>query len=298
MKYKMLFDRIIPPKTDDEMINLVLSGSAEVISDGANSAAKTGAFRRSIVFAAAAAISIGVTAAGAYCGWDFSMLFEGFYSPISSEAQGYVDTGTENQTSAVDLSQMGVNLNKTVNFDYGTVNFTGAVADRNTLMIMYDLVINETALEEYHNKFGNSDILPWAELEISENPSECNFSSGYGTKDDTSGIITYTNAYFFRNGYLNKNSVIEPKFSALTLSAGDNSSLKLTLKEPIRLSLPLDFMTEECVCVSPDIEVAIDNYEYHLDEVAITPLSIQWYAKRGSKIGRLEGETAPLTCKF
>ena len=164
--------------------------------------------------------------------------------------------------------------------------------------LMYELAINEMAIEEYHGKFGNSDKLPWAELEISENPAECNLATGYGTKDDTSGIITYTNAFSFQNGYLNENSVIELEFGTLTLSAGDNSCLGLPLEEPIRLSLPLNFMTEKSVSVSPDIEVTIDNYEYHLDDMVITPLSIQWYAKRGSKIGRLAGETAPLTCKF
>ena len=300
MKYKTLFDRITPPKTDDEMIKLVLSGGAEAIPDCTDSAAKAGTFRKPVVFAAAAAaaISFGVTAAGASCGWDFSKLFEGFYSRISSEAQGYVDTGIENQTSAVDLLQMGVILDRIVDFDYGTVNFTGAVADRNTVLLMYELAINEMAIEEYHGKFGNSDKLPWAELEISENPAECNLATGYGTKDDTSGIITYTNAFSFQNGYLNENSVIELEFGTLTLSAGENSCLELPLEEPIRLSFPLNFMTEKCVSVSPDIEVTIDNYEYHLDDVVITPLSIQWYAKRGSKIGRLAGETAPLTCKF
>lgn len=298
MKYKTLFDRITPPKTDDEMIKLVLSGGTEALPALAESSPKRRSFRKTAFFAAAAAaLAVGVTAAGASCGWDFSKLFEGFYSRISSEAQGYADTGIESQTSADDLSQMGISLDKTADFDYGTVTFTGAVADRNTVMVMYDLAINERALDEYHGKFGYSEKSPWWELELSEKPAGCNLAIGYGTKDDTRGVVSYTNVYSYQNGFLTEDSFMKLEFSTVMLSGGD-SRLEIELEQPVMLSFPLDFMNTDRISVSPDADITIDNFEYHLDDVVITPLSIQWYAERGGKTGKLEGETDPLICKF
>lgn len=298
MKYKTLFDRITPPKTDDEMIKLVLSGGVEALPALKESAPKKRSFRKSAVCAAAAAaLAVGVTAAGASFGWDFSGLFEGFYSRISSEAQGYVDTGIENQNHTADLSQMGISLNKTVDFGCGTVTFTGAAADRNTVLVMYDLAINEKALEEYHGKFGSSDKSPRAELELSENPAGCNLAAGYGTPNDTSGVVSYTSVYFYQNGFLTEDSVMELEFVKVAIFDGA-SRLEIELEQPVKLSFPLDFMNTEYVSVSPDADITIDNYEYHIDEVVITPLSIQWYAERGGRTGKLEGVIDPLICKF
>lgn len=298
MKYKNLFDRITPPKTDDEMIKLVLSGGTEALPILAESSPKRRSFRKPAFFAAAAAaLAISITAAGASCGWDFSKLFEGFYSRISSEAQGYVDSGIKSQTSAADLSQMGIDLNKTVDFGSGTVTFKGAVADRNTVMVMYDLSLNERALDEYHSKFGYSEKSPWWELELSEKPAGCNLATGYGTKDDTRGVVSYTNVYSYQNGFLTEVSVMELEFVTVTIHDGA-SRLEIELERPVTLSFSLDFMNTEYVSMSPDADITIDNYEYHLDEVVITPLSIQWYAVRGGKTGKLEGETDPLICKF
>lgn len=298
MKYKTLFDRITPPRTDDEMIRLVLSGEPGTIPARAEPPLKRRSFRRTAVFAAAAAaLAVGTTAAGASCGWDFSKLFEGFYSRISSETQGYVDTGIESQTSAADLSQMGISLNKTVDLGCGTVTFTGAAADRNTVMVMYDLSLNERALDEYHDKFGDSEKSLWWELGLSENPAGCNLATGYGTKDNTSGAVSYTSVYSCQNGFLTEDSVMELEFGTVAIYGGA-SRLEIELEQPVTLSFPLNFMNTEIVSVYPGADIAIDNYEYHLDEVAVTPLSIQWYAVRGGKTGRLEGETDPLICKF
>lgn len=298
MKYKTLFDRITPPKTDDEMIQLVHSRGAETIASYLQSTRKKRSFcKPAICAAAAAALSIGVTAAGASCGWDFSKLFEEFFSRISSESHGYIDTGIENQLNTADLSQMGISLDRTVDFDYGSVTFTGAVADSSTVMVMYDLSVNETALDEYHSKFGSSKSL-WAELGADEIPVGCNLVTGYGTKLGANGDCSFTVVYSYQNGFLTKDSVIEPEFSTFTMYSSDNSLLEMNPEEPIKLSITLDFMNTECVSVSPDTEVKIDNYKYYLEDVVITPLSIQWYAKRGDKTGKLEGETDPLIYRF
>ena len=296
MKYKMLFDKIDPPRTDDEMINLVLSGGAETMPASKKTVLKKRSFKKTAVIAAvAAALAVGVTAAGASCGWNISKLLENFYSRISSESQEHIDTGIENQTAIADLSQMGINLDKTVDFGYGTVTFKGAAADRNTVILMYSITIDEKALDEFQRKFGNISGKTWADLSASENPSGCNLAASYGA---SGADYLQTNVYAFQNGFLTKDSAIDFEFDAFTISDSNHSRLEIYLEEPVKLSLPLYFMNTDCVSLSPGTDIIIDNFEYYLDDVVITPLSIQWYVWRGGKIGTMEGKTDPLIYRF
>lgn len=292
MKYKTLFNAIHPPKTDDEMIRSVLSGKDKPVPAYAVTAAKKHRFRTPAVIAAAAlAASVVISAAGAYCGWDYSRMFDGFFSRIAEESGDYVDTGIGAQISAADLSQMGTDLDKTVDFGCGTVTFTGAVADSNTVMLMYDITVDDDILLEYQEKYGGGNNV-LARIWFENNPTGCNFADGFGTGN------SWTTVLFYQDGYLSRDSVLELEFDTLTLWSGDNFPWEIDTEEPVTLSLSLGFMNTQRVALSPEAETTLDNYQYTIEDVIITPLSIQWYARRGEKSGKLQGETDPLIFRF
>lgn len=308
MKYTELYDKITPPKTDDELLRAVLSRREEAVHDGFTETPKRRAFRKPIIFAAAAvtAVSVGVTAVGASTGWDFSKMFEGFYSQRAQDNVGYVDTGIENQVITADLSEMGISLDQTVDFGYGTVTFTGAIADSNVVMIMYNLTVDDEVLEEYYSKHSKEGKKPWVHLTFDFLKPGCNFSDGFGyplsmpyeTISDNGVDCSRTEAYFYQDGFLSKDMVLELEFNTFSMFAGDHSWWDITLDEPVVMSLPLDFMNTDRIAVSPNVEIIHDNYRYFLEDVVITPLSIQWYTQPGEKIEHLPLRSDPLIYRF
>ncbi len=308
-RYNELFDNITPPKSDEEMLRAVLSADRETASQSEPDASpRKLRFRKpTIIAAAVAAVSVGVTAAGAASGWNFPKLFEGFYNRISTEHAGYVDTGIENQASTVDLSEMGIDLDKTVDFGYGTVHFTGAIADSNVVMVMYDLTVKDEVLEEYYSKFSKEDGKElFINLDSSFLNPGCNFSDGLGyyltipdgTINNEAAGCSRTDAYYYQDGYLSKDMTIELKFDTFNINSSGRSWWELELEEPVTLSLPLEFMNTDRIAVSPNVEITHDNYRYFLEDVVITPLSIQWYTRRGEKTGNLPLRSEPLIYRF
>ena len=81
-KYIELFNNITPPETDDELLRNILSRRSKTDSPGFSTPKKKRTLRRPVIIAAAAVATaaVGVTAAGASTGWDFTKLFQGFYS--------------------------------------------------------------------------------------------------------------------------------------------------------------------------------------------------------------------------
>lgn len=307
-KYTELFDNITPPKTDDELLRAVLSRREEAVHGGFTETTKRRAFRKPIIIAAAAvtAVSVGVTAVGASTGWDFSRLFEGFYSQRAQDNAGYVDTGIENQVITADLSEMGISLDQTVDFGYGTVTFTGAIADSNVVMIMYNLTVDDEVLEEYYSKYSKEGKKPGLHLTIDFMKPGCNFSDGFGyplfmpyeTINDNGVDCTRTDAYYYQDGFLSKDMILELEFNTFRMFASDHSWWELELDEPVVLSLPLDFMKTDRIAVSPKVEITHDNYRYFLEDVVITPLNIQWYTQPGERIEHLPMRSDPLIYRF
>lgn len=307
-RYNELFDKITPPKSDEEMLHAVLSADKETaLQSEPDASPRKHKFRKpTIIAAAVAAVSVGVTAAGASVGWDFPKLFEGFYNEINNDCLGYVDTGIENQVSTVDLSEMGINLDKTVDFGYGTVHFTGAIADSNVVMVIYDLTVKDEVLEEYYSKYSKEGDKPSINLDCSFLNPGCNYSDGLvyplsmpdGTINNEAADCSITKAFYYQDGYLSKDMTIELEFDTFSMDASDGSWWELELEEPVTLSLPLDFMNTDRIVVSPNVDITQNNCRYFLEDVIISPLNIQWYTQRGEKIGKLSLQLEPLIYRF
>lgn len=308
-RYSELFDKITPPKSDDALLRSVLSRRTEAAPESEYAdTPKRRTFRRPVIIAAAAVatVSVGVTAAGASHGWDFTKMFEEFYNRITNDYLGYVDTGIEDQVSTADLSEMGIDLDRTVDFGYGTVKFTGAVADSNVVMVMYDLTVKDEVLEEYYSKYSKEGEKPWLNLSIDFLMPGCEHADSFGSSlimpdevsDDNGASCSRTDAYYYQDGYLSKDMILEVEFNTFSMNAGDHSWWEMKLEEPVVLSLPLDFMNTDRIAVSPNAEMTQDNYRYFLEDVVITPLSIQWYTQRGENIGHLSLRNEPLIYRF
>ena len=303
-RYTQLFDQITPPKTDEELLQDVLSRREEAAPGGFTETPKRRAFRKPVIIAAAAvtAVSVGVTAVGASTGWDFSKMFEGFYTKITNDYYGYVDTGIENQVLTADLSEMGINLDQTIDFGYGTVTFTGAIADSQVVMVMYDLTVKDEVLEDYYSKHSNEGAKPWISLGFDFLNPGCRHADSFGytlsmpyeTISDNGVDCSRTDAYFYEDGYISRGMVLEIEFDLFSMYASDHSLWEIKLEEPVTLSLPLDFMNTDRIEVSPNVEIIHDNYRYFLEDVVLTPLSIQWYTQPGEKIDHLPLRSDPL----
>lgn len=302
--YKRLFEQISPRESDEALISKVRARKAEKMK---NKSSKSIHFRKAAAISAAAVLAVGAVtvSVGAATNWDFTKLFEGFYSNVLNDYPCYENTVIEEQTITADLSQMGTNLDQTVDFGYGTVHFTGAIADSNVVMVMYELTVDDEVLTEYYSKHSNEGKKPWADLNYIMKPG-CVYTEGYGSllsmPVDTigdNGVDCYrTDAYFYQTGYLSKDKVLELQFNTFNLYASDNSMWELELEEPVTLSLPLDFMNTDRIEVSPNVEITHDNYRYFLEDVVITPLNIQWYTQPGEKIERLPVQSDPLIYRF
>lgn len=295
-KYTELFNNITPPETDDELLRNVLLRRSKTDSPGFSAATKKRTLRRPVIIAAAAVATaaVGVTAAGASTGWDFTKLFQGFYSQRALDNSGYIDTGIENQLAAVDLTAMGTDLYQTTDFGFGKVTFTGAVADSSVVMVMYELDINEDVLQNFAQDYNLQENEIRAELKPSPQTNGCYGTQGFGER--TVSGYKHTVIFEFHGNELNTESSFNACFCNLTLFSSTNIR-EIPFEEPVILKLPLDFINTDRVTVEPDTEVQIDNYLYELKKVNITPLAVQWDAKVIRKI-RKPDKPSPLIMRF
>lgn len=295
-KYTELFNNITPPETDDELLRNVLLRRSKTDSPGFSATTKKRTLRRPVIIAAAAVATaaVGVTAAGASTGWDFTKLFQGFYSQRALDNSGYIETGIENQLAAVDLTAMGTDLYQTTDFGFGKVTFTGAVADSSVVMVMYELDINEDVLQNFAQDYNLQENEIRAELKPSPQTNGCYGTQGFGER--TVSGYKHTVIFEFHGNELNTESSFNACFCDLTLFSSTNIR-EIPFEEPVILKLPLDFINTDRVTVEPDTEVQIDNYLYELKKVNITPLAVQWDAKVIRKI-RKPDKSSPLIMRF
>lgn len=299
-RYNELFDRVNPPKTDDELFRAVIAekNSGLTPETPEQPAPRRRDFKRPAVILAAAAVTVsaGVTAAGAASGWNFPKMFESFYTNVLTDYYGFGDKNTEDEVITANLSEMGIDLNYTFDLGIGSVTFTGAIADSSVVSVMYDLTIDEEILEEYNPD--NREM--WAMLSLLGNPDNpdrrmlCGGSDPIGRKDNT---FSRALSYEYMD-YLNKNDVLNISWDRIDLSAAQLPIKEIMLENPVELSIPLDFMNTDRIEVSPNVEITHDNCRYFLEDVVITPLSTKWYTQPLDEINQLPLMSEPLIYRF
>lgn len=164
-KYNQLFDQISPTESDDELLQAVFARKAENMNM-TNTNTKRKIIRKAVIIPIAATLALSATAVGvgAAYNWDFSQIFQSFYSQRAEDGKCLVDTNIDNQTLNADLSSMGKNLGLSFDFEYGTVNFTGVIADSSILFLTYELNVNEDFIEQYYEKYNAAEKMYGAYL--------------------------------------------------------------------------------------------------------------------------------------
>ncbi|MGN1111120.1 MAG: hypothetical protein ACI4QY_05655 [Oscillospiraceae bacterium] len=275
--YKKLFEQISPRESDEVLISKLMARKAENMKDNDTKKSKNIFLKKAVAIPAAAVLAIGAitVSIGAASGWNFSNLFEKYFSNASTNRPTDDERGKYDITAK--LSEMGTNLDETVDFGCGTVHFIGAVADSNAVMVMYELTVNDDVLKEYYSEYSNSGKVPYAGLyRKSGVPGETGYSDPVEIIGEHGVDVVRTDLVYFSNGDLNSSKAIKLYYDTLWLGGDDGSYRELELENPVELSLPLNFMSADKIEVTPNTEIIHDNHRYFLKTVKITPLSIQW----------------------
>lgn len=100
----------------------------------------------------------------------------------------------------------------------------------------------------------------------------------------------------YQDNFLNEDNVISLSFDEFSIWCGGDTKERYTLKVPIEFDIPLDFINTERIVVYPHQEIVFEGYSCTLEEVVATPLSIQWYIKRGERLSPIHSD--PLMYTF
>lgn len=135
-KYKELFDKIVPPKSDEELLCAILDGKAENMN-------KKKRFNKLtiIIPAIAAAVllctTVGVSAAYS---WDIPAALNGIFNKTPKSRDGKVFF----EFNDFDFSEFGGKvLDQRFECDGYTVQMKGVFADKHTALVLYDVILDE-----------------------------------------------------------------------------------------------------------------------------------------------------------
>ncbi len=301
-RYNELFDRVNPPKTDDDLFRAVIAekNSGLTPETPEQPAPRRRVFKRPAVVLAAAAVTVsaGVTAAGASVGWDFSKLFDQFYSDRAALL---------NSPSEYDLNfdEMGIQLSKTFDLGCGTAEIHGAIGDTNVLMLIYDLTADDEV-----KRFAQDNSVDESSVHLRLNcrnvgttvisdknePLNCSWER-YCSKEILNGssILRCTDFYFSDiplNG-----GTWHIRYDTLSLYGGGNRK-DIHLENPVELDIPLDFISLDCIEIDPDTQVQIDNDILHVTSMVITPLAVSWDQRYVRSADVYSDSATPLVIHF
>lgn len=175
-KYKELFDKIAPLKSDDELLSAVLDGKVEIMNEKKH-------FNKRAVIIPAIAVAIlicttvGVSAANK---WDLSAALADIFNKSAKKTPDNV-TFKEFNFEAIG----GKELNDTLKFDGYEVQFKGVTADPHNFILFYDVVIDDPGFKLQKNE----KLCLWATEDDMAMSSDYYFREGAaGTPEDPAGM--------------------------------------------------------------------------------------------------------------
>lgn len=154
-KYKALFDRLTPIRSDEELLNAVLDRKAVKMSNLGKSNEKKKIGRKAVIIPAVAAAVLLCTTAGvsAAYAWDIPAALGSFFnkSPKTNDGESNFEFND------FDFEEFGGKvLDQRIVRDGYTVQMKGVVADNHTALIFYDVILEEghifTTTYENNNK--------------------------------------------------------------------------------------------------------------------------------------------------
>lgn len=149
--YNSMFDKLAPLKSDEELLNSVLSGrKGNVTMKNENKSKKH--ITKAIAIPIAAALALGATAVGAVAVYNRNVAEEYanvLQQPGDAFKQEYkTSDGEEVNLNTVALNSglydaLNIELNKTFEFEDFTLEFPGAVCDGRDILVMYNITFKK-----------------------------------------------------------------------------------------------------------------------------------------------------------
>lgn len=203
--YNAMYDKLAPLKSDEELLNSVLSSrKGNITMKHENKSRKL--FSKAVVIPLAAALALGATAVGAVAVYNRNVAEE--YANVLQKPDGFdqdykTADGEEVNLNAVALSnglydELNIEINKTFEYEDFTLEFPGAVCDGRDILIMYNMTFKNDldCLRAEHQNFWL-----WG-------PNETNDDDGlHGGTRANNGIMSEVDGKKVYSGYVDYSGV-------------------------------------------------------------------------------------------
>lgn len=134
-EYNAMFDKLVPQKSDEELLRAVLSGKADIMNENKKRKRKA-IIIPALVAATLCATTVGVSAA---YNWNIGAAIEDIFK-LNSD----VTSNTEADFNSFDFEALGgKELSDVIRFDGYVVKMRGVAASVNTSFFVYDVVFDE-----------------------------------------------------------------------------------------------------------------------------------------------------------
>lgn len=278
-KYKELFDKLAPIRSDEELLRAVLDRKAETMKNGKHFMKKA-----IIIPAAAAALLCTTVGVSAAYEWNIPAAIADIFGRNSYKIPDGVSFKDFNFTAVG-----GRELNNMFKFDGYEVQIKGVAADPHSMLLFYDVAFDNETSEETIEKFKAMYAIADLQLFVDYNRN----LSAAGTADDPAFSKEYSwkhidmahqqrNLYLGSEGnvahYCFKYTVTGASLAgrSVALEVGDRSVLNSDGAKRADYTLDLGFVDDsDCLDIYKDNEINLSSgVKGNVSHIQLTPFSV------------------------
>lgn len=278
-KYKELFDKLAPIRSDEELLRAVLDRKAETMKNGKHFMKKA-----IIIPAAAAALLCTTVGVSAAYEWNIPAAIADIFGRNSDKIPDGVSFKDFNFTAVG-----GRELNDVFKFNGYEVQIKGVAADPHSMLLFYDVAFDNETSEETIEKFKAIYAIADLQLFVDYNRN----LSAAGTADDPAFSKEYSwkhinmahqqrNLYLGSEGnvahYCFKYAVTGASLAgrSVALEVGDMSVLNSDGAERADYTLDLGFVDDDdCLDIYKDNEINLSSgVKGNVSHIQLTPFSV------------------------
>lgn len=278
-KYKELFDKLAPIRSDEELLRAVLDRKAETMKNGKHFMKKA-----IIIPAAAAALLCTTVGVSAAYEWNIPAAIADIFGRNSDKIPDGVSFKDFNFTAVG-----GRELNDVFKFNGYEVQIKGVAADPHSMLLFYDVAFDNETSEENMEKFGAMYAIADLGLFVDYNRN----LNAAGTADDPAFSKEYSwkhigmahqqrTLYLGSEGnvahYCFKYAVAGASLAgrSVALEVGDMSVLKSDGAERADYTLDLGFVDDDdCLDIYKDNEINLSSdVKGNVSHIQLTPFSV------------------------
>lgn len=278
-KYKELFDKLAPIRSDEELLRAVLDRKAETMKNGKHFMKKA-----IIIPAAAAALLCTTVGVSAAYEWNIPAAIADIFGRNSDKIPDGVSFKDFNFTAVG-----GRELNNVFKFDGYEVQIKGVAADPHSMLLFYDVAFDNETSEETIEKFKAMYAIADLQLFVDYNRN----LSAAGTADDPAFSKEYSwkhidmahqqrNLYLGSEGnvahYCFKYTVTGASLAgrSVALEVGDRSVLNSDGAKRADYTLDLGFVDDsDCLDIYKDNEINLSSgVKGNVSHIQLTPFSV------------------------